>query len=52
MTSDRKPSDIVGLEDRLRSRFAGGMMVDIGLPDLEMRMAIIQQRALELGLMG
>jgi chromosomal replication initiator protein len=45
MTSDRKPQDIVGLEDRLRSRFLGGMMVDIGLPDYEMRLAILRQRA-------
>ena len=45
MTSDRKPQEITGLEDRLRSRFLGGMMVDIGLPDFEMRLAIIKQRA-------
>jgi len=50
MTSDRKPGEIVGLEDRLRSRFAGGMMVDVGLPDLEMRMAILQQKVLESGI--
>lgn len=50
MTSDRKPNDIVGLEDRLRSRFAGGMMVDIGLPDYEMRMAIVQQRVIDSGI--
>ncbi|KKT82118.1 MAG: Chromosomal replication initiator protein DnaA [Microgenomates group bacterium GW2011_GWC1_44_9] len=48
MTSDRKPEEIVGLEDRLRSRFQGGMMVDIGLPDFEMRLAIIKQRAIDL----
>lgn len=50
MTSDRKPNDIVGLEDRLRSRFAGGMMVDIGLPDFEMRLAIVQQRVIDSGI--
>ncbi len=49
MTSDRKPQDIVGLEDRLRSRFLGGMMVDVGLPDYEMRMAILKQKAMETG---
>jgi chromosomal replication initiator protein len=49
MTSDRKPQDIVGLEDRLRSRFMGGMMVDVGLPDYEMRIAILRQKALEMG---
>lgn len=48
MTSDRKPQEIVGLEDRLRSRFLGGMMVDIGLPDFEMRLAILKQRATDL----
>ncbi len=48
MTSDRKPQEIVGLEARLRSRFLGGMMVDIGLPDYEMRLAILKQRALDL----
>ncbi len=51
MTSDRKPQEIVGLEDRLKSRFLGGMMVDIGLPDYEMRLAILKQKALESGAM-
>ncbi|HEX9008587.1 MAG TPA: chromosomal replication initiator protein DnaA [Patescibacteria group bacterium] len=49
MTSDRKPQDIVGLEDRLVSRFLGGMAVDIGLPDYEMKLAILRQKALEIG---
>lgn len=48
MTSDRKPQDIDGLEDRLKSRFLGGMAVDIGLPDYEMRVAILKQLAQEL----
>jgi chromosomal replication initiator protein len=48
MTSDRKPQDIEGLEDRLKSRFLGGMAVDIGLPDYEMRLAILKQKAQEL----
>jgi len=48
MTSDRKPQDIEGLEDRLKSRFLGGMAVDIGLPDYEMRLAILKQKALEI----
>lgn len=48
MTSDRKPQDIEGLEDRLKSRFLGGMAVDIGLPDYEMRLAILRQKAQEL----
>jgi len=48
MTSDRKPQEIQGLEDRLVSRFLGGMTVDIGLPDYEMRLAILKQKALEI----
>lgn len=48
MTSDRKPQDIEGLEDRLKSRFLGGMAVDIGLPDYEMRVAILKQKAQEI----
>jgi len=49
MTADRKPQEIQLLEDRLKSRFLGGMMVDIGLPDYEMRVAILKQKAAELG---
>ncbi len=50
LTSDRKPSDIKDLEDRLVSRFMGGLTVDIQPPDLEMRSAIIQQKAQERGI--
>jgi len=49
LTSDRKPGDIKDLEDRLVSRFMGGLTVDIQPPDLEMRSAIIQQKAQEKG---
>jgi len=45
LTSDRKPNDINKLEDRLVSRFMGGLTVDIQLPDYEMRVAIIKQKA-------
>jgi len=45
LTSDRKPSEIDHLEDRLVSRFMGGLTVDIQLPDYEMRIAIINQKA-------
>jgi len=50
LTSDRKPSDINHLEDRLVSRFMGGLTVDIQLPDYEMRLAIINQKAQEKGI--
>jgi len=50
LTSDRKPSDIKALQDRLVSRFMGGLTVDIQPPDFEMRSAIIIQKALEKGI--
>ena len=48
MTSDRKPQEIDKLEERLVSRFLGGLTVDIGLPDYEMRVAILRQKATEI----
>ncbi len=50
MTSDRKPSDMLTLEDRLRTRFEWGLIVDIQPPDYETRMAIIKTKAMSLGL--
>ena len=50
MTSDRKPSDMLTLEDRLRTRFEWGLMVDIQPPDYETRMAIIKKKATSLGM--
>lgn len=46
LTSDRIPKDIKGLETRLKTRFEGGMVCDIGHPDLETREAILRQKAL------
>lgn len=45
MTSDRPPSEISKLEERLRSRFAAGMIVDIGPADFELRSAILLIKA-------
>ena len=50
MTSDRKPSDMLTLEDRLRSRFEWGLMADVQPPDYETRMAILKDKAKNLGL--
>ena len=52
ISSDRSPRFIPTLEERLRSRFEGGMIVDIGYPDYELRVAVLntklQQRKAEL----
>ncbi len=50
MTSDRKPSDMLTLEDRLRTRFEWGLLASIEAPDYETRMAIIKTKANSLGL--
>jgi chromosomal replication initiator protein len=44
LTSDRTPKEIKGLEARLKTRFEGGMVCDIGLPDLETREAILRSK--------
>jgi len=50
LTSDRPPKEIKTLEDRLRTRFEWGLLVDVQPPDFETRMAIISRKADSLGL--
>jgi chromosomal replication initiator protein len=45
ISSDKPPREIDQLEDRLRSRFAGGMSIDMQIPDYETRCAIVQTKA-------
>ena len=45
LTTDRHPSELYGLKDRLVSRFQSGLTVDIQKPNLETRIAILQSKA-------
>ena len=50
LTSDRAPKDMLRLEDRLKSRFEGGLMVDVQPPDYETRVAIVKNKAARMGI--
>ena len=49
LTSDRMPSEMTLLDDRLRTRFEWGLMVDVQPPDYETRVAIIKNKAIQRG---
>ena len=47
LTSDKHPTEIATLEERLRTRFAGGMIADVQPPELENKIAILKRKALD-----
>jgi len=49
MTSDRHPKAIPAIESRLISRFESGMVADVGKPDIETKIAILEKKSIEKG---
>ena len=47
LTSDRPPKEIAALEERLRTRFEGGLITDVQPPDTETKIAILKRKAME-----
>ncbi len=51
LTSDRPPKEIKPLEDRLRTRFEGGLLADVQPPSFELRTAIIRKKSDDMGIL-
>ena len=48
MSADRAPNKLSRIQDRIKSRFSGGLVVDIQKPDLELRKKIVEKKTEEL----
>lgn len=45
LTSDKKPGDLITLEERLRTRFSQGLQIDVAVPNYETRLAILKKKS-------